>query len=226
MGKAELQKRILFSVSQQTVMPYKFERGLVNMKKLTVLLLAGAMSFSLVACGGDTASNPEQDGGNSTSSSEAEYKTIQLNETVTTERFEFTLTNAEFAGKSAEITAGYTAEIMDSDKELLRCDYTIHYIGKESLNSSPVAMTVLYGDGYTFQDGRQYIVSSDGEMKETYRSTNNAATTSYVTFEPLTDTVYTGYGLMEVPETVKNETEEPLSVSIMIDGAKLLYEIR
>ena len=206
-------------------------KEMVNMKRLLALLLAAILALSLVACGGDNNSstseeNGSEDSSNSSSNTETEYKTIQLNETVTTENFDFTLTSVEFAEKSSEITTSYTVEIMDSDKELLRCDYTISYIGKESLSSSPVAMTVLYGDGYTFRDGRQYILSPDGELEETYRYSNNSSTSMSVNFEPLTDDIYTGYGFMEIPETVKSSTEEPLSILILINGEELLYEIR
>ena len=200
---------------------------MMGMKRLTTLLLAATLALFLTACNGeDTSSSNRENNGNLDSSSQAEYETIQLNETVKTQTFEFTLTNVSFSGKNSEIGANYLVEIIDSEKEFLRCDYTIHYIGKESTNSSPISMTVLYGDGYTFQNGRQYILSPDGGLKETYRYTNNSSTTQYIHFEPLTDDIYNGYGLMEVPETVEDSTAESLDILILIDGEKFLYEIR
>lgn len=206
------------------------------MKRWLAFILAAAMTLSLTACGGENsaADNGEKAAADSSNASsdaqvsdtQTEDKTIQLNETVTTEKFEFTLTQAAFVGKSSEIAAGYTAEVSDSDKEFLRCDYTLRYIGKNSLSSSPVAMTVQYGDGYTFEDGRQYLLSPDGQLKETYRYSGNASTNLSVTFEPLTEDVYTGYGFVEVPSTVKDSEEEPLRVSVLISGETFLYEMR
>ncbi|MDR3766206.1 MAG: hypothetical protein Q3Y08_04110 [Butyricicoccus sp.] len=200
------------------------------MRRWIAFILAAVMTLSFTACGGEnsTSAKGENSAADSSTSSGAqtEDKTIQLNETVTTDKFEFTLTNAEFVGKSSEIADNYVVEIMDSDKELLRCDYTLSYIGKESLSSSPVAMTVQYGDGYTFEDGRQYLVSPDGEMKETYRYYDNSSTNMSINFEPLTEDVYTGYGFVEVPETAKDSTEEKLCISILISGEEFLYEMR
>ena len=87
---------------------------MVDMKRLTALLLAAVLALSLVACGGDNNSstseeNGSEDSSNSSSNTETEYKTIQLNETVTTENFDFTLTSVEFAEKSSEITSASSA---------------------------------------------------------------------------------------------------------------------
>lgn len=214
------------------------------MKKLLALILAAALALSLVACGGgsgagdtntsstgsgDTTSADTPSGGNDTSSNQTEYTSLQLNETVTTTdgNFEATLTSIDFVGTSDEI-GDYTVEVLDSDKVLLRCCFSLNFIGKESLNTSFILpMKVSYGDGYIFKERRTYIQDGDTLNRIIHVDSKGTTNSKFMNFEPLASDTYLGYTYLEVPKEVETNSDEKLSILISIgDGFNYLYNIR
>lgn len=205
------------------------------MKKLLALIVAAALSLSLVACGGgggagdndtpstgngDTTSADTPSGGDSKSdqnnTSTGDLPELQLNETITTEYFDFTLTDVTFVEATSLPIGSYT---LDDDKVFLVCDYSLDYIGKENNPIGPIAkMQVLYGDGYTFDDYNEVILTldSDGHIKEEELTLTNKGQRSPVSFEPLSDNTYLGCGYLAVPVKVKDDTEGNLSIKISI----------
>lgn len=213
------------------------------MKKLLALILAAALALSLVACGGsgagdnntsstgngDTTSTDAPSGADATSSNQTEYTQLQLNETVTTTdgNFEATLTSIEFVGTSDEI-GNNTVEVLDSNKVLLRCCFSLKFIGKKSLNTAFILpMKVSYGDGYIFEECRTYI--QDGDTLNRIINVDSKGTTEsrFMSFEPLISDTYLGYTYLEVPKEVENNSDENLSILISIgDGFNYSYNIR
>ncbi len=91
-----------------------------------------------------------------------------------------------------------------------------------------------YGDGYTFEDYREFLLYSDGEdtvdlngaisnFTNTYTQSGSSAGTNVIAFKPLTDETYTGYGYLKVPIEVMQNESEPLTINLSVSGGEGSY---
>ncbi len=156
------------------------------MKKLLALMLAAALALSLAACGGDsgagdtntpstpsggngdtTSTDTPSVGGDSTSEETSKPQSLKVGDTYTSDKFEITLTNVEFADKlNTDCTSenfmfpyedGKGAIWAEDGNILLIFSFTYHFIGKEEFEDVFRTLgvpCVSYGDGYVFGDSR------------------------------------------------------------------------
>ena len=204
------------------------------MKKIGVLILAADLMLSLAACGG---SNIGENGNESGTGTEA--PTLEIGETITTDYFEFALTDVDFLEESDGLWDYYNSWSWEKGEEaFILCTYSVRFVGKEEVSVAPVSrMTVSYGDGYTFEDFREFIVYADGEdtverdgtvlnFTNTYTQSGSNMGTNVISFRPLAEEIYTGYGYLKVPAEVMQEESEPLTISISVSGGESSYSYR
>ena len=202
------------------------------MKKIWALILAAALMLSLAACGG----NNEVDENSDESGTNTDTSVLEIGETITTDYFEFTLTGVNFLEESDGLWDYYNSWSWDKGEEVfILCNYSVNFIGKEEVSLAPVSrMTVSYGDGYTFEDYREFLLYSDGEdtvdlngaisnFTNTYTQSGSSAGTNVIAFKPLTDETYTGYGYLKVPIEVMQNESEPLTINLSVSGGEGSY---
>ena len=194
------------------------------MKKTISLLLALVMCLSLCACG---SGNPSSD------------KSIVLNETRQTDKFEITLTQVEFATYLVDPKDPYavpTEAILPTDepsdikasegKTLLMYSVNLKYIGKEDFVTVLGDFILNYGDGYTFTDHDVYKSSGGGAWAQVKRTYGSSAEQPFCYFYPLEDTQYILRGYFRIPDVVETEENEPLTLTLKIAGQEFEYTIR
>ena len=152
------------------------------MKKLLALALAASLALSLAACGGGgtgdtntpsggngdiTSTGSPGGGGDHASEETSKPQSLKVGDTYTSDKFEITLTNVEFADKlNTDCTSenfmlpcedGKGAIWAEDGNILLIFSFTYHFIGKEEFEDSFRILgipCVSYGDGYVFGDSR------------------------------------------------------------------------
>ena len=160
------------------------------MKKLLALILAAALALSLVACGGDSGAGdtntPSGGNGDTTStdtpsggedSTQEEPSELKVGDTITNDRFEFTLTSVDFTDKlnidcySEDFMLPYEEEnekgpsFAEEGYIWLIFSFTYKFIGRERFEDgfrTLGAPCVTYGDSYIF-DGNEYYTRDDGK---------------------------------------------------------------
>lgn len=164
---------------------------------------------------------------------------IDLNEMKTTENFEVTLTQVDFAKQLVDgsgalknillPTEEKTEYVASEGKVFLVYTAELNYIGKEEMNASLGAFELNYADGYNFKDYRVRILRDNGKsgwVKLRNTSQSGSVSMEFCKFEPLMDTEYILRGYFEVPEVVATNVEEPLTMTVNILGEKFTYTIR
>ena len=113
--------------------------------------------------------------------------------------------------------------VADSGKVLVAFDADLKYKGKSAYsNHLEGIFQLLYGDGYSFNVKSAYILK-DGKWIYIDGTSVNHQT---ISFEVLDSNTYKIRGYFEVPEEVKNNTSEPLKLSINKLGDTGTYKIR
>lgn len=205
----------------------------------TVAFLVLVLCLSLCACGGgndtpETTDTPTE----TTEAPTTADNSITLNETKTTDKFEITLTQVEFASYLVDPKDPYavptesflpTNESSDikasEDETLLMYSVNLKYIGKEEIPAVLGGFTLSYGDGYTFNDHDVYISSGGGSWIQVQR-TYGSVESSFYKFKPLDDTQYILRGYFIIPAVVESEEGEPLTLTLKILGQEFDYTIR
>ena len=199
------------------------------MKRAISLLLVLVLTLSLCACGAEKNQSAATD----------ESKSNSLNETVSTDVVEFTLTRFEYAKmlKNASFQTGKAPDpeyllpteeeqsnnpfAADDGKTMISFSYTLKNTGKEEL-TFPVnlGITADYNDGYTFEASVDVIKGDFVILKDT------------TSLDPLSDACE-GRGYIKVPMEVMEKEESPLylKVSLPVDSnsektTEIVYKIR
>lgn len=186
------------------------------MKKVIALLLASLLAVCLLsACAGsgnpDTTEKPV---------AEEETKTLitdmVFNSLIETDNFDFYLTNFFFSDKANDPDNSSTALLARKGYCYANVVFEAKYKGKENM-SFPAAFgycQLNYGDGYSFDSGREWFFDSSLE-----------AWLSMGEIRPLMPEFGIAYNI-EVPLEVRDNTDNPLSITLHHNGQSYNFSFR
>ena len=173
------------------------------MKKVLALVLALVLVLSLVACGGG-------DKKENTGTIPAE---ISLNDTITANDYEFSITKTEFLNDWSPIF-GQPIEHYSDGSVFFVVHSTLKNVGKTERLEPFDFMTLEYGDGYTFHP-----------VKICYYDTSLNSFVGYITVLPVLSDATPYLTGFEVPEQVKTGND-PLTINVSIYGEEYTYKVR
>lgn len=205
------------------------------MKKLLALMLAAALSLSLVACGGGGGTGNKSSAGNGDTSSSNEETPPEKNdnelilyEPVTVGNLQFAIMGARFFVRGPLALEPLDGEADDGRDEV----YAVVYFGIENVGQSEldvprdIVNTLNYNDGFTFK------VNGTGTIKGASWDGSNSSVTSSTTpgttpwnLPPLSNPKYMA-ALFVVPREVMENETAPLIANIMLDGTEFTYNVR
>lgn len=205
------------------------------MKKILVWLMIVMMIVSMSAFAEGTTAATE----NAEEAAAEVFESIALNEKKSTEYFEVTLTQVDFAKQLVDGSGALKNILLPTEEKTeyaasegkIFLVYTadLNYIGKEEMNACLGAFELNYADGYKFKDYRVQVLRDNGKMgwvKTIETSQSGSVSMKGCKFEPLVDTKYILRGYFEVPEVVATQESEPLTMTVNILGEKFNYTIR
>ena len=173
------------------------------MKRTIALLLSLIMVLSLCACGDSGTAAP------------VEENELKLNEPITVDDYEFTITETEFDPQYFDGFDYKAYKSCGNGNVHFVVKTTFKNVGKEEISIPSSFLTLEYGDGYSFSPSDTYYFSFD--------------VLSYVSNAwelPALSKAKPCITYFEVPEEVQNNTDEPLKLKIMLADTEIVCNLR